>query len=96
MEKYGNKTPLMKFVNKNTGYIVAAGFIICVVTVWFSITDEQEFFEKWSCGNLEWYVLTYNQEIYKQDFPDHNHLTEEQHLKFHEVISECEFMFEHK
>ena len=86
----------MKFVHKNTGYIVAAGFIICVVTVWLSLTGEQEFFEKWSCGNLEWYALSYNQKFHKQDFPDHDNLTEEQHRKFHEVIAECDFVFEHK
>ena len=96
MEKYGNKSSLMKFVHKNTGYIVALGFGIVVITAWLSITEQQEFFEKWTCGNLEWYALSYNQDIFKQDFPDHDHLTEEQHNKFHEVIAECGFVFEHK
>ena len=96
MEKYGNKSPFMKFVHKNTGYIVVGIFLAIAIPVFYSMMESQEFFEKWSCGNLEWYALSYNQEFHKQNFPDHDNLTEEQHTKFHEVIAECDFVFEHK
>lgn len=96
MEKYGNKSPAMKFLHKYTGFIVVGVFLAIAIPVYLYYTEQQEFFEKWPCGTLEWYALSYNQEIHNQDYPDHDHLTEKQHLKFHEVISECQFMFEHK
>lgn len=96
MEKYGNKSPFMKFVHKNTGYIVVGVLLVVLAPIVYSTMESQEFFERWSCGNLEWYALSYNQELHNQDFPDHKHLTEEQHARFHEVIAECNFVFEHK
>lgn len=98
MEKYGNKSSLMKFVHKNTGYIVAAGFTIVVITAWLSVSNEQEFFEKWTCPQIQNYLLIYNQDIHNEDFPDHEHLSEEQHAKLHEIIAQCNFegVFEHK
>ena len=98
MEKYGNKTPLMKFVHKYTGFIVCGVILAIAIPLYLYETGEQEFFEKWSCGNLQSYLLTYDQDIYQLDFPDHDHLSEEQHTRLHEVLSECKFegMFQHK
>lgn len=86
----------MKFLHKNTGYIVAGVLAVIIITAYLYTVEQQEFFEKWPCGTLEWYALSYNQDIHNQDFPDHDHLTEEQHIRFHEVMSECDFVFEHK
>lgn len=98
MEKYGNKSPLMKFVHKNTGFLVCFGILAVAVPWWFYEVNSQEFFESWSCSNIQSYLLTYDQEIYPNDFPDHNHLSEKQHERLHEIILECDFQkpFEHK
>ena len=97
-EKYGNKSPFMKFLHKNTGFLVCFGILAVVVPIYFYEINSQEFFENWSCGNIQSYLLTYDQDLYKQDFPDHKHLTEEQHVRLHEIVDECNFsgMFEHK
>ena len=97
MEKYGNKSPFMKFVHKNTGYIVALGFAIAVILVYFDVSDNQEFFEKWTCPQIQIYLLTYNQEMSDGGFPDHEHLSDEQHDKIHEIVTQCDFKtFEHE
>ena len=96
-EKYGNKSPLMKFVHKNTGFIVCFGILAVAVPWWFYETNSQEFFEGWSCPQIQIYLLTYNQDVYDRGFPDHDHLTEEQHVRLHEIVTECDFKtFEHK
>ena len=97
-EKYGNKSPIMKFLHKNTGFLVCFGILAVAVPWYFYETNSQEFFENWSCGTIQSYLLVYDQETYKRDYPDHDHLTEEQHVRLHEIIDECNFsgMFEHK
>ena len=98
MEKYGNKNPLMKFVHKNTGYIICGIILVIAIPLYLNETNSQEFFEKWTCSSLQSYLLTYDQDIYKRDFPDHEHLSEQQHIRLHEVVAECNFegVFEHK
>ena len=97
MEKYGNKLPLMKFVHKNTGYIVVGVFLAIAVPVFYSMMESQEFFEKWTCPQIQIYLLTYNQDVSDRGFPDHEHLTDEQHDKLHEIVTQCDFKtFEHK
>lgn len=96
MEKYGNKSPFMKFIHKNTGFIVVGVFLAIAIPVYLFTVESQEFFETWSCSRLQSYLLIYDQDLYKQNYPDHEHLTEEQHTKFHEVLSECNLMFEHR
>lgn len=88
----------MKFIHKNTGYIICGVILAVAVPLYFNETNNQEFFEKWSCSNIQSYLLTYNQDLYNNDFPDHDHLTEKQHARLHEIVSECKFegMFEHK
>lgn len=95
-EKYGNKSPLMRFIHKNTGFLVCFGILAVAVPWYFYETNSQEFFEGWSCDRLQTYVLLYNQDIYKENFPDHEHLSEEQHMRFHEVIGECDSVFKHE
>ena len=96
MEKYGNKTPFMKFVHKNTGYIICGIVLAIAVPLYLNETNSQEFFEKWSCQDLQIYILIYDEDVYKKDYPDHKHLTEKQHIRLHEIISECDFVLEHK
>ena len=87
----------MKFVHKNTGYIVVGIFLAIAIPVFYSMMESQEFFEKWSCSNIQAYLLTYDQDVDDMGFPDHDSLTEEQHKRLHEIISECNFAppFEH-
>lgn len=97
MEKYGNKSPFMKFVHKNTGYIIVGIILAIVVPIFYSTMESQEFFEKWTCPQIQNYLLIYNQEIHREKFPDHEHLSEEQHVKLHEIVTQCDFKtFEHK
>lgn len=98
MEKYGNKSPLGKFLHKNTGFLVCFGILAVLVPWWFYEVNSQEFFENWSCSNIQSYLLTYDQNIYPNDFPDHAHLSDKQHQRIHEIILECDFKapFEHK
>ena len=96
-EKYGNKSPLMKFVHKNTGFLVCFAILAVAVPWWFYETNSQEFFEGWSCPQIQIYLLTYDQDVYDRGFPDHGHLTEEQHDRLHEIILECDFQtFKHE
>lgn len=98
MEKYGNKTPLMKFLHKNTGFIVCGIILAIAVPLYLYEVNSHEFFESWSCGMMQAYLLTYDQEIRDRGYPDHDNLSEKQHIRLHEIIQECNFngMFEHK
>ena len=96
-EKYANKSPLMRFLHKNTGFLVCFGILAVAVPWWFYEVNNQEFFENWSCSQIQIYLLTYNQDVHDRGFPDHEHLTDEQHVLLHEIVLECDFQtFEHK
>lgn len=55
MEKYGNKSPLMKIVNKNAGYITVGIILAVAVPLYFLYDSSLDFFEKWSCPMMETY-----------------------------------------
>lgn len=86
MEKYGNKSPVMKFVHKNTGYIIAGIALAIIIPVFMSVQEEQAFFEKWSCEKISQYFLSGESFV---GFPSYNELEDDQRERFDQIINEC-------
>ena len=85
-KKYDSKNPVVKFVHKNTGFIVMGISVVIIFYAWTLYTEDQEFFSSWSCSKLYGYMVTES----NYGYPDHDDLTEAQHLKLHEIYAnEC-------
>ena len=87
MEKYSNKSPVMKILHKYTGFIICGIILAVVVPMYINETSNFEFFERWTCPQLQIYLLLENDSRY----PSHDELTPQQHEKLHQVLSECTF-----
>ena len=87
MEKYQNKSKLMKFVHRNTGYIICGIILSIAIPLYLMETESQEFFESWHCSRIQQYLLL----DHTGGNPTHDELTEKQHERLHEIISECDF-----
>lgn len=87
IEKYGNKSPLMRFVHQNTGYIIVGIILAVAIPLYLEYDQKADFFERWTCP------MMYNYQIGNAtagNFPMHDKMTEEQHIKFHLIYdSEC-------
>lgn len=86
MEKYGNKSPFMKFVHRYTGFIVLGVILAAAIPLILLAQSEQEFFEKWSCNMINQYRVG----VIAPDRPPYVDLTEEQKQKFDIIWSECQ------
>ena len=85
-KKYDSKNPVVKFVHKNTGFIVMGISVVIIFYAWTLYTEDQEFYSSWSCSKLYGYMVTES----NYGYPDHDDLTEAQHLKLHEIYAnEC-------
>ena len=85
-KKYDGKNPIVKFVHKNTGFIVMGISVVIIFYAWSLYNEDQEFFSSWSCSKLYGYMLTES----NYGYPDHKDLSEAQHLKLHEIYAnEC-------
>lgn len=77
----------MKFVHKNTGYLVVLGLLAVAVPLYLVYDQEAEFYERWTCP------MMYNYQIGNAtagNHPLHDQMSEEQHIKFHEIYDrEC-------
>ncbi len=71
---------------KYSGLITFAPIIIVAIILAVVIDTEQEFYSAWSCQTIEKYML--GDEV-PEEFPLHNDLTENQHLKLHKIYAEC-------
>ena len=71
---------------KYSGIIVFAPIIILAVIGYVYMSTEQEFFSAWSCDTINDYLLQID---IPEDMIQHNDLTDEQHLKLHEIHQEC-------
>ncbi len=71
---------------KYSGLITFAPIIIGAIILAVVVNEEQEFYSAWSCDTLEDYLLDKN---VPDEFPNHNDLTDEQHLKLHGIYQEC-------
>lgn len=82
-----NDSALSRFVYyKWSGPMVFVPLIIIAVSVFLYIDYNQEFFTAWSCKTITDYLLDEN---VPEEFPRHNDLSEEQHLKLHRILDEC-------
>lgn len=63
------------------------GAVVTIIAIaWTSVEAESEFFHSWNCEKIAYYMIS-NQGY---GYPDHDELTEEQHLKLHELYAnEC-------
>ena len=82
-EKHGSLNPVMKFVHKNTGFIVMGISLVIIFYAWGIYTEDQEFFSSWSCQKIFGYMITES----NYGYPDHVDLTEAQHLKLHTMYA---------
>jgi len=83
-EKYANKSKVMRFVHKNTGYLVVTVFLLIATVIYFTWEDERIFFETWSCIHIEDLAL---------DEFNHDNLTIDEHFRLHEIIITCKEKF---
>jgi len=81
-KKYANKSPLMRFFHKYTGFIVMAivGTVVIGAWYWYDVTDDSVFFEGWLCINIIKLSLNNFQ---------HDNLTEHEHIRLHEISEQC-------
>ena len=85
-KKYASKNPVVKFVHKNTGFIVMGISVVIIFYAWTLYNEDQEFFSSWSCNKIYGYMVTES----NYGYPDHKDLSEAQHLKLHEIYAnEC-------
>ena len=85
-KKYDSKNPVVRFVHKNTGFIVMGISVVIIFYAWALFTEDQEFFSLWSCNKLYGYMVTES----NYGYPDHVDLEEELHLLLHEIYAnEC-------
>ena len=75
--------PLWRYIINRYAGIITASFVVLSVWIIYEVTyQEPEFFEQWSCPELNRYML--NDEGY--GYTPHSELTEDQHNKLHEIF----------
>ena len=87
MGKTKTVSPLRKFYRwKWSGLVVVPGACVLILFAWFSMTASFEFFETYSCDTIYNYMMDID---VPKDITPHNDLTENQHLRLHEIYQEC-------
>ena len=84
-DKYANKTPLMRFFHKYTGFIFCAIVLSIAIPWWVDYDSNLEFYDRWGCEQIKAYI--YTGESFCQT--PHDELSNTQHLGLHEIINEC-------
>ncbi len=74
-DKYENKTPVMRFIHRNTGYITISIVVPLLIISWMYYESTQVFFESWSCLG----IMTVDDES----------LTELESIRYHEIVEDC-------
>ena len=82
-KRYDKLSPTKQFLHKNAGFICMGIFIVLVFTAWTMYTGDREFFDSWACGKILYYML--NDENY--GYPDHDDLSDELHIKLHQLYA---------
>ena len=85
MEKYQNKTPVMKFIHKNTGFIICGVILAIAIPLFYAEQGKLEFFEKWTCEQIRTYYLLDG----GGRFPKVSELNTDQTIKFNNIMFEC-------
>lgn len=58
------------------------GAVITIIAIaWTLYESETEFFHSWNCEKLGYYMMS----VENYGYPNHDDLTEEQHLKLHKL-----------
>ncbi len=83
--KYQNKSALMRFVHKYTGFIVCGVILSIAIPLYLMEVNSLEFFEKWTCDQVRTYYLLDGGGRFQRA----SELTPEQSAKFDTVLSEC-------
>jgi hypothetical protein len=61
------------------------GSVLAIVLIGWTIYDgELEFFHSWNCEKILYYMMS----VENYGYPDHNDLTEKQHLKLHKLYAD--------
>ena len=84
-DKYANKSPVMQILHRYTGLIVVMICLPIMVFVWMDYDKSQMFFEAWPCNTINSYAFLDN----VRGFPSHDELSEDEHVRFHEIYEEC-------
>ena len=82
-DKYANKSPIMKALNQNAGFIVVATVVVLIYFGWGAYSDSKDFYEDWGCMKIENYMI----DGITFGYPPHNELTDEQHLELHTLYA---------
>ena len=79
--------PITKFLHwKYSGLIVVPTVCVLILCGWFYFTAQAEFFDYWSCETIKNYMMDID---VPDDITPHNDLTEQQHLRLHKLLAEC-------
>lgn len=84
--KYANKTPVMRFIHKNTGWIIMFCGLASLAGFWMYSQTESDFYHSWTCAMLR------NYEAGGASFKGimYDELSEEQKLEYSEFTNtEC-------
>ena len=85
-KRYENLPPWKRFLHKNTGFLVMGAVVTIIAIAWILVEAESEFFHSWNCEKIGYYMMS----VENYGYPNHDDLTEEQHLKLHELYaSDC-------
>jgi len=57
---------------------------VIILTAWTINEQEMEFFHSWNCEKILYYMMS----VENYGYPDHNDLTQEQHLKLHKLYAD--------
>jgi hypothetical protein len=80
-------SPITKFLHwQYSGLIVVPTACALILLFWFYSTSQAEFFDYWSCETIKNYMMDID---VPDDITPHNDLTEQQHLRLHELLAEC-------
>lgn len=85
MEKYGNKSPFMKFVHQNTGYLIAGVFVMIVLAFYIVYDKDSLFFERWTCPMMEQYRVG---NATAHDYPKYENMTDDNRLRFDQIYQD--------
>jgi len=79
-DKYTNKTPVMRFFHKYTGFIICGIAIAIIGPIWYLYDEQSFYFENWSCIDVIKISL---------NFSSHELLTMTEHVRYHEILKQC-------
>ena len=82
--KYEKLPAWKRFLHKNTGFIVMGIIGAIILTAWTINEQEMEFFHSWNCEKILYYMMS----VENYGYPDHNDLSQEQHLKLHQLYAD--------